>query len=71
LIIKVSIDGNSVCSGAFDGKSELSLIADLPDQRDDLVELRIECSGSFVPKEAGFSGDSRELSAKLVETIWS
>ena len=71
LIIKVSIDGNSVCSGAFDGKSELSLIADLPDQRDDLVELRIECSGSFVPKEAGFSGDSRELSVKLVETRWS
>jgi glycosyltransferase involved in cell wall biosynthesis len=71
LIIKVSIDGNSVCSGAFDGKSELSLIADLPDQRDDLVELRIECSGSFVPKKEGFSEDSRELSVKLVEIRWS
>ena len=70
LIIKVSIDGNSVSSGTFEGKAELSLIAALPEQGGDLVEIRVECSGSFVPKEQGFSEDSRELSVKLVETRW-
>ena len=71
LIIQFSIDGNLVCTGRFEGNPELSLVATLSEPSSDLVEIRIECSGFFIPKEEGFSEDSRELSVKLVETSWS
>jgi hypothetical protein len=71
LIIQFSIDGNQVCTGRFEGNPELHLAATLSEPSSDLVEIRIECSGFFIPKEEGFSEDSRELSVKLVETSWS
>lgn len=70
LIIEVSIDGALACKGRFKGNSELALVAALPDQRGEMVEVRINCSGFFIPKEQGLSEDSRELSVKLVATRW-
>ncbi|MDE0770507.1 MAG: glycosyltransferase, partial [Opitutaceae bacterium] len=70
LIIEVSIDGALACKGPFKGNTELALVAALPDQRGEMVEVRINCSRFFIPKEQGLSEDSRELSVKLVETRW-
>jgi hypothetical protein len=70
LIIEVSIDGALASKGRFKGNAELALVAALPDQRGEMVEVRINCSRFFIPKEQGLSEDSRELSVKLVETRW-
>ena len=70
LIIEVSIDAALACKGRFKGNAELALVAALPDQRGEMVEVRINCSRFFIPKEQGLSEDSRELSVKLVETRW-
>lgn len=67
---RASIGGSAASEYSFGDKAELIVTLALPQKRSEWVPLEVYSDLAFVPRDHGFSEDSRNLSMKLGHIRW-